>query len=127
MRPLERQPPRLIFTEIMNTTSRAILQSVLTSDAALTAPERTSLECALSGASVPQTPQAQERLLITQKHVAIALSINRVTVWRMTRDGVLHPVEILPGTWRYLWTEVAGLAETGWCQEKSIRQTIPAA
>jgi hypothetical protein len=39
--------------------------------------------------------------------------VSRVTVWRMTKDCVLHPVEILPGTWRYRFRELATLALKG--------------
>jgi hypothetical protein len=28
----------------------------------------------------------------------------------MTKDCALHPVEILPGIWRYLYREIAALA-----------------
>lgn len=54
-----------------------------------------------------------ERLLVTQKAAAELLSVSRVTVWRMTKDYTLHPVEILPGTWRYPYREIAALASRG--------------
>jgi hypothetical protein len=38
------------------------------------------------------------------------LSVSRATIWRMTKDCVLQPVEILPGTWRYPFHEIARLA-----------------
>lgn len=41
------------------------------------------------------------------------LSVSRVTVWRLTKDRVLKPVEILPGTWRYAYAEIARLAHAG--------------
>lgn len=79
----------------------------------LTFPERTTLEQVLSGREIAQAKAvgSDARLLVTQKDAAKALSVSRVTIWRMTKDCVLHPVEILPGTWRYPWHEIASLAQ----------------
>ncbi len=101
----------------MNPTSRAILQTVLTSDTALSEPERDVMQRLVSGiveSALMPARANDEPLLVTQKAAAKILSVDRVTVWRMTRDGMLHPVEILPGTWRYLWVELVELAKTGW-------------
>jgi predicted DNA-binding transcriptional regulator AlpA len=46
-----------------------------------------------------------ERLLLTQKRAAELLSVSRATIWRMTKDSLLHPVEIIPGAWRYPFRE----------------------
>lgn len=100
----------------MNPTSRAIFQSVMSSDATLTSSERTALERLLRGESaIPAlaTGSADEQLLLSQKKAAKLLDVSRVTVWRMTKECVLHPVEILPGTWRYPYREIAGLAQSG--------------
>lgn len=100
----------------MNATSRAILQSVVTTDAALSALERGALQRVLEGLfeSAETTTRASDApLLLTQKDAAKLLSVSRVTVWRLTRDQVLHPVEILPGTWRYAYDEIAKLARVG--------------
>lgn len=97
----------------MNTTSRALLQTVLSTDAALTDAERAAFQFALKGESAPESAQPDEVLLVTQKAAARMLSVSRVTVWRLTKDRVLHPVEILPGTWRYAYAEVARLAHAG--------------
>ena len=100
----------------MNPTSRAIFQSVMSSDATLTSSERAALERLLRGESavpVPATGGADEQLLLSQKKAAKLLDVSRVTVWRMTKECVLHPVEILPGTWRYPYREIAGLAQSG--------------
>lgn len=96
----------------MNTTSRAILQTVLTTDSTLSKPERDAVQRIIEGNIEAVMPVAavDDRLLVTQKKVAELLSVSRVTVWRMTKDCVLHPVEILPGTWRYSYREVATLA-----------------
>ncbi|AHF92720.1 hypothetical protein OPIT5_23470 [Opitutaceae bacterium TAV5] len=102
----------------MNTTTRALLQTLLTNDPLLTPPERTVLERTLAGqpeAAITARPSGPDGppLLVTQQQVAKTLNLSRVTIWRMTRDRLLHPVEVLPGTWRYQWNEVARLAEEG--------------
>lgn len=99
----------------MNPTSRAILESVVSTDASLSAPERGVIERLLRGLlEVPSPPRsADEPLLVTQKVAAQLLSVSRVTVWRLAKDGVLHPVEIFPGTWRYAYAEIMKLARAG--------------
>ena len=100
----------------MNPTSRAIFQSVISSDATLTSSERAALERLLRGESptpVATTGGADEQLLLSQKKAAKLLDVSRVTVGRMTKECVLHPVEILPGTWRYPYREIVGLAQSG--------------
>lgn len=118
----------------MNTTSRAILQTVLATDQSLSNAEREVIQRLMDGmpAVVMKTSVADDgRLLITQKVAAKLLSVSRVTVWRLTKDGVLHPVEILPGTWRYPYREVETLARAGWRGEPTelrseARRAIPA-
>lgn len=100
----------------VNPTSRAILQTVIATDNSLTPGERDSVHRLISGeamapASAPSA--ADERLLVTQKRAAELLSVSRVTIWRMTKELVLHPVEIVPGTWRYSFREIMALARTG--------------
>lgn len=102
----------------MSPTSRAILQSVLSTDVSLSVPERVAMQRLADGVTelAPATRSAStdEPLLVTQKIAAKLLSVSRVTVWRLTKECVLHPVEILPGTWRYLYSEVQELAKEGW-------------
>jgi len=100
----------------MNATSRTLLQTVLTTDSSLSLGERGIIQCALNGEAeraVEAVDRTDERLLVTQKAAAEMLSVSRVTIWRMTKDCVLHPVEILPGTWRYSYRELARLARHG--------------
>lgn len=100
----------------MNPTSRAILQTVMATDVALTPGERDFVQRLISGEIAPQGPSgpgADERLLVTQKRAAELLSVSRITIWRMTKELVLHPIEILPGTWRYPFGEIMALARTG--------------
>ena len=51
--------------------------------------------------------------LLRQAKVAKMLDINRATVWRMVKDGTLHPVELRPGLWRYPVQEVLALSNPG--------------
>lgn len=99
----------------MNTTSRAILQTVLATDASLSGAERGTVQRLIDGqAEVTGTATgADERLLVTQKRAAELLSVSRATIWRMTKDCVLHPIEIIPGTWRYSFREIIALARMG--------------
>lgn len=100
----------------MNATSRAILQTILTTDESISADEREAIQCLLDGRVQQATrePQFGEPLLLTQKMAARLLSVSRVTIWRLTKDRVLHPVEILPGSWRYAFAEVSKLAQAGY-------------
>ena len=99
----------------MNLTSRAILQTLLTTDASLTGSERSAVQRLIKGEpdGSPAETNTGKPLLITQKMAANLLSVSRVTIWRMTKDGVLHPVEILPGTLRYTYQEIAAIAQQG--------------
>ena len=100
----------------MNATSRAILQTVLATDPSLTTAERSVAQRLIDGQTEAPSVLAggkDGRLLITQKEAAEMLSVSRATVWRMTKDCALHPVEILPGTWRYHYREIAALALHG--------------
>ena len=100
----------------MNTTSRTLLQTILATDASLSVPERTAAQKLLDGQIEMPTfasVGSDERLLVTQKRAAELLSVSRSTIWRMTKELILHPVEILPGTLRYPFTEVARLARGG--------------
>jgi len=100
----------------MNATSRAILQTVLATDISLTVAERGTAQRLIDGRTEIPSTDASTRdgpLLVTQKQAAELLSVSRVTIWRMAKDGVLNPVEILPGTWRYPLNEITRLAQAG--------------
>jgi hypothetical protein len=43
----------------------------------------------------------------------------------MTRDCLLHPVEILPGTWRYPFREIIALARKSVEVEAAHRENLP--
>ena len=100
----------------MNATSRAILQTVLATDPSLSAAGRVAMQRLSIGEESPQALLEDDgggRLLATQQRAAEMLSVSRVMIWRMTRDCALHPVEILPGTWRSSYRELAALAQHG--------------
>ena len=107
----------------MNTTSRALLQTVLTTDASISPVERDVIQRLIAGE--PPAPLAPvstgEPLLVTQKEAAELLSVSRSTIWRMTNDALLHPVEILPGTWRYPYHEIATYARAGSRHGRGVR------
>ena len=114
----------------MNPTSRAILESVVSTDASLSPSERGAIQRLLNGlldAPGPQPRSADEPLLVTQKVAAKLLSVSRVTVWRLTKDSVLHPVEIFPGTWRYPYPEIAKIAAAGQAARDEEHSMAPAA
>ncbi len=113
----------------MNDTSRAIFQTVLSSDSTLSSAERRLAQSLIDGQV--QSPGSavngtDEHLLVTQKRAAQLLGVSRATVWRMTRDCLLHPVEIIPGTWRYPFRELAALTVQGKGGTASVPNEQPA-
>lgn len=101
----------------VNATSEAIIKTVLATDGTLTAPERAIFERLMSGQiPVSAYPEriSDESLAVTQKRAARILGVSRVTLWRMVRDGLLHPVEIFPGILRYPIEELTALTRDGW-------------
>jgi len=103
----------------MNATSKAILQTVLTTDTSLSATERRLAQNLIEGRdAIEVTPvHSKDVMLVSQQEAAAMLSLSRVTIWRMVRNDSLHPIEVLPGTWRYPVQEIQTLAQQG-CQER---------
>jgi hypothetical protein len=100
----------------MNATSRAILQTVLSTDSSLSPVERNAFRDLVEGRVETKVEVGEfngEHLLITQKKVASLLAVSRITIWRMTKGAILHPVEVIPGMWRYHFREIALLARQG--------------
>ena len=97
---------------VMNPTTSAILQSILSSDRDLTGPETEALRRITSGAPAA-TDDPEPCLLLTQKQAAQQLSVSRMTLWRLTKQGLLRPIRITPSTWRYRYTEIAEFARAG--------------
>lgn len=101
----------------MNPTTRAILQSILSSDPDLTGPESEALRRISSG-TLGTADNREPCLLLSQKQAAQQLSISRMTLWRLTKQGILRPVRITPSTWRYRSSEIEEFARAGCCQRK---------
>jgi predicted DNA-binding transcriptional regulator AlpA len=89
----------------MNATSLSLLQTITTTDNSLSLEQRSVLQELIAG-RLPTRSRSNQPLLLTQKDTAKLLSISRVTLWRMTKDGIFNPVEILPGTFRYRTDEI---------------------
>lgn len=100
----------------MHSITRSILQSLASSDLSLSATEQRALARLIEGKTnepYPGSRNSEDPLLVTQAQAAKLLGLSRVTVWRMAKEGMLHPVEILPGSFRYAFEEIEGLARDG--------------
>ncbi|WP_334319307.1 helix-turn-helix domain-containing protein [Termitidicoccus mucosus] len=114
------------YYALMNATSRAIIETVLNSDSSLTLPERAAIRQLLSGGAA-QPQSIGGAFLMTQKQAAEKLSVNRVTLWRLTRRGIFHLVEVTPGTWRYQSDEIQAYARLGYQSNESEPASVVAA
>lgn len=98
----------------MNATARSLLQTVLSIDAGLDHFERAAVQRLLEGRREGASAGSGESgLLLTQKEAAQRLSVSRVTVWRLVREGHLVPVELPNGMVRYSSRQLAALADAG--------------
>jgi len=100
----------------MNATSRAILQTVLSTDPSLSPVEQNAVRDLIEGRTEAKGDHVafdSEHLLISQKRAATLLDVSRVTIWRMTKESILHPVEVIRGTWRYPCDEILAIARQG--------------
>lgn len=75
-------------------------------------------------ASLPQS--SPEPLLLTQKQAAKLLGVDRTTVWRLVCLGIIRPVEICPGTFRYRRSDVEALAQDGYRALLGSRKKVAA-
>jgi predicted DNA-binding transcriptional regulator AlpA len=100
----------------MHSITRSILQSLASSDLSLSTAEQLALSRLIEGKfNEPQVGarNSEDPILVSQAQAAKLLGVSRVTVWRMAKEGMLHPVEILPGSFRYAFEEIATLAQDG--------------
>lgn len=126
----------------MNGITRSVLIGLLTADSGLTQNERVTLRRLIEGlaeesreptnapppvispiksspiaaaaTSTPSpSPVPEQPVLLMQRDAAKILGVSRVTIWRMTHEGILHPVELLSGTVRYRREEIMTLAKSG--------------
>lgn len=103
----------------MNPSTQALLKTVASTDATLTPAERQALASALSGGHRPPG-SAAGALLVNQKEAARLLGMSRVTVWRLTVEGVFALVEVRPGTFRYRREEIEAFAERGIARPRAV-------
>jgi predicted DNA-binding transcriptional regulator AlpA len=107
----------------MNSTNRTLVPAILSADRDLAAPENQALEVALS--DEPETSAGPvKRLLYTQKEAAECLGASRSTLWRLTKEGIFHPIELTSGTWRYQIAEIEAFAREG-RRHKDLRNARP--
>ena len=85
-------------------------------DPSLSVPELATMQRLLDGGVEPMSESRNgggEPLLLTQAMAGTLLSVSGDTVRRLTKNGILHPVELIPGMWRYSFGEIASLAQVG--------------
>lgn len=96
----------------MNKTSRAVIETILSTDEQLSPDERLTLSNFLGMAPCESFPNAA--LTLTQQEAADLLGFERTTVYRYKKMGILRPEEIAPGTFRYSRADVEKLAREGY-------------
>jgi len=106
----------------MTPTTQAILSSVATSDPSLSRGERATLQRLVSGQTDTPAAATNGPVLLNQKDAARLLGISRITLWRMTKNGIIRPVELSPGNTRYRREDLATLAQGGY---EALRKPKP--
>lgn len=111
-------PEYSVFGDIhsaMTSTTQAILRSIATSDTSLSVAEQDMLQRLADGRTEATTARPLENmpLLLTQKQAARVLGLSRVTLWRMTNEGIFKRVEITPANFRYRREEIEAVAREG--------------
>lgn len=96
----------------MNLISLSVLRAMLATDSELTAPERSAFRRLIDGN--PEEQIERHPRLVPQARAAEMLAVSRATIWRMVKKKLLHPVEIMPGQFRYSCVELERLAADGW-------------
>jgi len=90
----------------MKKTTEMVLLTLLKQDETVTADQMERAVAVLRNETT-----AYEGLL-RQSKVAGLLNVNRATVWRMVKEGCLHPIELRPGLWRYPVQEIMSLVNS---------------
>ena len=90
----------------MNAATQKAVRAILATDQDI-APEQRDAALAILNGRVPQAGPMP--LLLTQMQAARLLGVSRYTIWRMTREGLLHPVSVRDST-RYRRTEIEMIA-----------------
>lgn len=94
----------------MKKTTRRIMQATLAADETIRHDQRVAAISILSergAASAPTLP-----LLFTQAQAARLLNVSRATIFRMTRNGELHPI-LIRGLRRYRRADLEEIACKG--------------
>lgn len=87
-----------------------VYEAALASDAELTDEQKRQISLVLRGGDVAD--DGVEQLLLTQRQACKALGVSRFTIFRMVRDGQLHPV-LIRGVKRYQTEELHKIAREG--------------
>lgn len=107
----------------MNAKYRTLVPSILSTEPDAIEPENQALELAVSDEPKASAVRVK-RLLYTQKEAAECLGACRSTLWRLTKEGIFHPIELRPGTWRYQIAEIEAFAREG-RRPKDLRNARP--
>lgn len=89
----ERHPP-------MKPATRQMIELALAGDETVEPAMRDCVSAALTGNLPAPGTRDDAPLLLTMTDAAKVLGVSRVTLWRVVREGVLRPVEIMPGIYR---------------------------
>lgn len=94
----------------MNATSLSLLKTIVSTDGTVSSTEMSVLQDLITGRSQDIPSHPDQPLLLSQKDTALKLGVSRVTIWRMTNEGILNPIEILSNTFRYRSGEIEAIA-----------------
>ena len=98
----------------MHSTINLLLQQLATLSHELSFEERRAIDLLLSAKPTSQPASPPQTALLRQNEVVSILKLERTTIWRLARDGILRKTEISPGTFRYHRNEVEYLAQHGY-------------
>ncbi len=87
-----------------------VFEAALESDDGLTDEQKKRIRFVLDGGD--DREDGVEQLLLTQRQACKALGVSRFTIFRMVRDGQLHPV-MIRGVKRYRTEELHEIARDG--------------
>lgn len=84
----------------MKTATRQMIELALSNDATVSGEMADAIGKVLNGNVSSGGPQPDGPLLMNMTGAAKLIGVSRVTLWRMVKEGVLRPVEIMPGVFR---------------------------
>ena len=89
---------------------RKVFEAALEDDVQLSGAQKDRIRQVLNGEDCDA--DGVEPMLLTQRQTCKALGVSRFTIFRMVRDGQLHPV-MIRGAKRYRREELAKISRTG--------------